>query len=457
VEDRFDVAIVGGGPAGAGLAGALARRGRRVIVLERSRYAEPRIGETFGGELAPTLRALGAWEAMAVFLVRGQLPFRAVQAAWGTSTLEERPSIVHPLGEGWHVDRARFDERLAAWAEDAGAVIRRGAGTCTAARAEGGFAVVPRHGAPVLARYLVDASGRGAPATARLGGRRWVASDRQVALIARLPRVTAVDPEPHVLVETVPEGFWYTAPQPDGGLVVVLLTDADLAPAGARADLPARFRSALGRTTHTAARTGALGADLAVTIARADSGRLVPDRGDGFRALGDAAMSTDPLGGNGVPRALRAAAEAAAEIDAELAGGPPAPSPIERRFARYVDRRASYYAIEGRWPDEPFWARRRPIDWRTAAITLPPDTPIRWARDLSPRDLAPVEALLPPRALNLLRAHLTAAPAPVHEVLARIRPLAPSGDRRLVIAAQMLIARGAVEASASSGTALGAR
>jgi flavin-dependent dehydrogenase len=447
VADRFDVAVVGGGPAGAGLAGALARRGRRVIVLERTRYAEPRIGETFGGEIAPGLRALGAWETMATF-GRGQVPFRAVQAAWGTDTVEERLSIVHPLGEGWHVDRARFDERLAAWAEEAGAVVRRGAGTCAAARAEGGFAVIPRHGVPVLARYLVDASGRGAPASARLGGRRWVASDRQVALIARSPRAAADDPGTHVLVESVSDGFWYTAPQPDGGLVVVFLTDADLAPAGARATLPARFLAALARTTHTAARVQAIGPGVKVTLARADSGRLVPDRAAGLRALGDAAMSSDPLGGNGVHRALRAAAEAVEEIDAELGGSPPAPSNVERRFARYVDRRASYYALETRWPDEPFWARRRPIDWRRTPITLDPRTPIRWAEELSPRALAPVEALLPPRAVAQLRAHLAGDSVPAQTALARIRPLAPQGDRRLVIAVQMLIDRGAIEAGA---------
>ena len=44
--DMYDVAIIGGGPAGSTAAALLARAGRRVIVFERERFPRFHIGES---------------------------------------------------------------------------------------------------------------------------------------------------------------------------------------------------------------------------------------------------------------------------------------------------------------------------------------------------------------------------------------------------------------------------
>jgi flavin-dependent dehydrogenase len=441
----FDVVVVGGGPAGSTVAGALARRGRSVVLVERSAYDAYRVGEALGAEAFVPLKSVGAWDAMRE-LVEAQVPLRSVRAAWGSDEAVERPSIVHPLGEGRHVDRARFDARLAQWAESTGVDVRRDAGACTVARSDEGFRVEPARGAPLAARYFVDASGRGAPASARLRERRWLALDRQIAVVARME--TGRDVGWDVLVEAAPEGWWYSVPQPGGALVVALVTDADLE--GERASLEGRFHAALDRTLHTAGRCQGVRAVAPPRIVRADSGRLLPGEGPGWCAVGDAAMASDPLGGNGVARALRGALEAATRIDARLADDAAAvshPPPIDRRLLDYLDRRASYYALEARWQGSLFWLRRRPMDWRRAPLTLAPTALLTRGSSASRASLAAAEALVPPRAVASAIASLT-TPTPAHVVLSALRAAAPLEDGRLLVALQTLVTSGAVAVSA---------
>jgi flavin-dependent dehydrogenase len=436
----IDVVVVGGGPAGLAVAGALGRRGRTVAVLERASYERFRPGETLAPETFPLLETLGAWDALGPFL-ETQVPHRGVRAAWGTGELEDRPSILHPLGHGRHVARARFDALLASWAARSGASVRLDAGTCQVRRRDGGFRVEPARGDAVEGRTFVDASGRGAPAGAKLGPRRWLAFDREVAIVARAEG--RFELEYDLVLEAAEPGWWYSAPQAGGALVVALLTDADLV--GERHVLEARFRDALAMTTHTRARLSRAELAAPLEIVRADSGVLVADRAEGAWAVGDAEMSFDPLSGIGVARALRGAIRAADEIDSRLRGEPAAPSvgSALERFADYLDRRAGYYELEARWAHAPFWARRRPGPWRDEPITLAPTALLCRGTRPGAAELACVEALLPPRAIASMLEAID-APTPAHVVLARQREAAPLGDRRLLVALQRLVAIGAL-------------
>jgi flavin-dependent dehydrogenase len=444
---QADVVILGGGPAGLSTAAALARRGRAVVLLERGEYAAARAGETFGGEVRPLLQELSALE---LFAAVEQVPFRGVRSAWGSAALESRASIVKPLGEGFHVERAQFDAILARCAVAAGAAVHTGAGVCSVEATESGFRVASASGVEVAARLLVDASGRGASASAAvLGASRWISFDRLVAVVAIFaPRAP---PEPELLLESAEQGWWYAVPQPGGALLVALLTDADLAvPAGPRAELPARFADALSRTVHIQALVDGTAAIAAPRLVRADSGFLLSDRGERFRAVGDAAFACDPLAGDGVARALRSGLEAARDLDAALDGRADAPEAAAAakvlRFEAYLDRRASYYAAEPRFSEALFWSRRRAPRWADAPLVLHPLQRLRW--DGLPPDLhraAQAESLLPRRAIQTALEHLREA-RPAHEALAALRAAAPLEDRRLLVGLQLLVARGCVTA-----------
>jgi flavin-dependent dehydrogenase len=446
----FDVVVVGGGPAGLALAILLARLGRSVAVLERSRYERARVGETFGGELAPLLGEIGLWNE---FQTVPRTPFRGVRSAWGDATLLEKSSVFNPFGEGWHVDRIAFDAMLANASARAGVTVHVGTGPSMIARSENGWSVRPSSESPICGRFLVDASGRGARATAAcIASRYWLQMDRLVAMFARMAPSAPI--EPLLELEAVEDGWWYTAPQPGGKLLVTLMTDADLLPANPRANtLADSFYAALSRTLHTAKRCGDATLDGLPWIVRADTGVLLPDRSSGWCAIGDAAMGCDPLAGDGVARALRSAIAAAPLIDRMLAARDArtpetVPSGVsdaaKEQFLDYLDLRAHYYQSEGRFPAAPFWARRRPVDWRSAPLFLDPRQLLQWNDSPPSRDLiAPVEALLPPHALRTLLRRLR-RPLPAHEALAALRTEAPLEDRRLLVGVQELVARGIV-------------
>jgi flavin-dependent dehydrogenase len=437
LSKSVDVAILGGGPAGLALATLLARRGHEVVVLEREARIAVKAGETFGPRTKALLEQLGVSSEIEA------VPFRGVRSAWGSSELEDRPSLLHPLGAGWHVDRARFEEGLEAIAVSAGARIVRGAGACSADREGNVFRVEAHHGAELLrARYVVDATGRGAPGTALLTRDRcWLSIDRQVALVARARLRLAEQTEPELLLESCEDGWWYAAPQPGGTLMLTWLTDADLL--GPREERARRFEEALERTVHIrnlARRAEPPAPPIAV---RADTGFLVPDRGRGWRAVGDAAMGGDPLAGDGVERALSGALRAVPEIERELDGASfeEASAPVDRMEA-YLGMRARYYSAERRWPTSPYWRRRLPVDFKRAEILLSPLVQLRRADPGSDADSeALIESLLPRRAVEAALEALS-TPQPAHAVLTALRRAAPLDDRRLLIGLQLLVERG---------------
>jgi flavin-dependent dehydrogenase len=82
-------------------------------------------------------------------------------------------------------------------------------------------------------------------------------------------------------------------------------------------------------------------------------------------AVGDAAGSYDPLSGFGLLNAMKSAIEATSVILDMLAGQTTNAVQYEaanhQSFSKYWQMRASYYSLERRWLNSPFWVRRRHI------------------------------------------------------------------------------------------------
>ena len=172
----FDVVIAGGGPAGSVCAATLARKGLKVLVLEKVKHPRFHLGESLLPNSLPILDAIG---------VLGEAPDRFI---WkygarfhedsGTKRRKDRFEFANawrpepPLDHAFQVPRDEFDQMLFENARKQGADVREEE---TVARIEKGR-VTTKKGETFEARFVVDATGRdamtahGEKATAKIEG-----------------------------------------------------------------------------------------------------------------------------------------------------------------------------------------------------------------------------------------------------------------------------------------------
>lgn len=364
---EVDVAIVGGGPAGAAAALTLLQyTGRTVAVIERSAFEAPRIGESTSSSVLALLGFIGASHVLSDHTAQAAC---AAAAAWGGPEPMVRQALFTSQGDGLLLDRRAFDARLCEEVETRGGhlLLRHGLRRAERRGDDWHLELVTAARDPVAlrCRFVIDASGRRASLARQLG----VPAHRDDALVGVALRFSprpAREPgdrgEPAAtLVEATPDGWWYTAPVPDGQLIAVFMTDAPLLRALRLTD-PEGVRQALASAPYTRARLVGRAAPAPPQVTSACSRRLAELVGPGWAATGDAAASFDPLSSMGIGHALWSGTHAARLAEDVLLG----PSSfaadysagMQQQYLQYLQLRQRYYRLEQRWPDRPFWRSR---------------------------------------------------------------------------------------------------
>ena len=352
---RTTIAVVGAGPAGCAVALTLRRYVPELTVALVSVPAPdgPAAGETLSPGVMPLLNYLGIQQD---FLNIRQLPTGGTASAWGSRHVFERNYIFTGRGAGWHLDRARFDAWLLAKAEAAGAQCLHGrARLRNATRSEGRWSVELECGRTVTADFLVDATGR----SAQLARQQGSPPKRDDALVADIRWYTHDQPQRSsagALVESVSDGWWYSATLPGQRAVAMFMTDSDLRNQSSWEDRLASAPATRARL-EPCRPTG----ETAVRAANSQCSSTVS--ASGWVAAGDAAAAFDPVSSLGIGFSLRSGMEAArvAAAAAEQDDGAAAAytESVARIYADYRRRLRGIYQHEGRWPQAPFWARRR--------------------------------------------------------------------------------------------------
>lgn len=360
--NKFDVAVIGGGPAGTALAISLEHKGLTVLVAERSNYQEWRAGETLSPETSIPLSKLGIID---ILLQIPRIESQAIHAAWGGSELVENHFIFNPYGTGWHIDRRKFDSALASAAEDLGATVLRGVHYSSAVY-RGRWNVTLRNASctfNIEARLLVDATGRVSQVARSLGARP-IHYDRLIALVGILIPDSLEDSiESALTLEAVESGWWYRTPLPTGTIIAVFMTDRDLfvdtqiSPTTYWLKMAVQSATIPNLLTRYQLKNN-------VTIKNASTFCLDRMSGTGWLAIGDAACTFDPLAGKGILKALESAIDSSlaisrSDLDDENNRFNDYVQSEQSRFYKYLVERCRNYQVERRWPESTFWNRRQ--------------------------------------------------------------------------------------------------
>lgn len=379
---ELDIAIIGGGPAGAATALALLNQGNwRIGIFEKSTQPVFQVGESLPPSNQFLLAKLGVLDS---FKKEGHLPSLGNASAWGGDTLAFNDFWTSMGGQGWHLERSRFDTWLLGEAAKRGAMVMRGrqvvgcaplGGSLRDRTANGDWSLKVKNQAgnftQVNTSFVVDASGSRS-IFAHWQGACTIPMDSLLGIAAIFPLDGTEALKTHyTLIEAVEFGWWYAARLPENRVIVTLMCDRDLVHQYGLSR-PQNWTTALQQTNHVQRLLKGTTNATKLQIFQAFSQYLDQTSGENWLAVGDAACKFDPLSSSGIYKALYSAIQAAEVIKKCQDGQNKAllsyHLQTQFQFEKYLEERRQYYSQEIRWHWSPFWQRRQ------AYLTLSPTT-----------------------------------------------------------------------------------
>lgn len=354
-----DVLIIGNGAAGLAAAITLRQKQLDATIVHRPAHNAPaRVGESLAASARGSLQELGVWD---VFRQTGHQPCYGNASCWGSPNLHCYDFIQSVSGNGWYIDRHRFQEMLRCKAVESGVPFIPAERSLQLLQLNDGSWEYKEGDQWKTARRVIDASGRNSWLSRQLGITR-IRDDQQVAVISLLEAPDPVS-STQSLVEAVSDGWWYVSDAGRGRAVCIFFTDPDLHDRTDWQD-PGYWAQKRMQTSFVKHRVAA-GRYTYVQpphYTAAGSHCLERFAGQGWFVAGDAACAFDPLSSHGIAFALRSGIDAGLAAAECLAGMPTAADSYDQklRWAMQTQeaQRVQIYRQESRWADQRYWQRR---------------------------------------------------------------------------------------------------
>ena len=351
-----DVIIVGKGIAGLVLSSLLTQKGISNVVLHRQgRESDFALAETLPPSALPLLQKLGL------------LPLfenTALQKTYGYHSVWGRPAVVdnnffshRPYQYGLKINKQAIIHELES--QQKGYIIDFGK-ELTIQQKEGGIEVVTENsGEPITinGKLIVDATGRKRAVLSKMG----VAAEEHDSLIAfscHVPFVKHPKLVHTVFIETFREGWGIVSRLDDARNVMTLFTRADSTVQG-QLKYYEQWYEVLEDTLYLKDFL-VPATDIKVKGSKANSSKAQTISGKNWLAVGDAAISFDPLSSHGITNAMFTVERATEAIVQHIRHDNEAAlkeyeHTLAQIFQHYLKTKDHLYNMERRWPEASFW------------------------------------------------------------------------------------------------------
>jgi flavin-dependent dehydrogenase len=303
----YDILIIGGGPSGSVTSLLLSKHGFKVAMIDSNTKKKFGTGECLAPESKPLLEQLGLWKKLKN---DGHVPCYGNQSVWQDNSIRSNDFMYSPWGHGWQLDRLKFDLMLQKEARRNNVDVVLGS-KITSIQWTNSQWVINGTREQFITRFLVDAAGRNSCISYRLGSRRHFL-DHQVAISGRFQTRINYDTDSFTLVEAAENGWWYCASLPCGYKIVTFFTNPQNASINRNKSF---FINQISKTMY-------ISRLVFPNYSLKDNPIVVPANtsildkiiGNNWLAVGDAAISHDPISSYGLTFALRTGFHAAYSI-----------------------------------------------------------------------------------------------------------------------------------------------
>jgi flavin-dependent dehydrogenase len=382
-KDRYDVVVIGGGPAGSTAASLVAQQGYSVLLLERDASSPFQVGESLMPGTYWTFKRLGMLER----LEASSFPRKYSVQFFGASGRGSAPFYFHEFephasAVTWQVVRSEFDDMMMENARSKGAQVVEGAPVREVlfdGERAAGVRVMTPDGTEreVGARVVVDATGQSALIARRLGMKKLEPKLKKASVFTHFSggrRDDGIDEGATLILHTrhKQSWFWYI-PLPDDRVSVGVVGGLDYLLRGRDGDAEEIFAEEVALCEPMQQRLADAEQVMPVKVTQDFSYRADRIAGDGWVLVGDAFGFVDPIYSSGVYLALVSGEMAADAIVEGLANddtGAAQLGKFEQQYLRGMEavRRLVYAFYEDEFSFSEF-LRRNP-DCRRGIVDI---------------------------------------------------------------------------------------